>query len=152
MKLLKRYEERLNELLTQKIVIEKEIQWIKELVENLRKEAYKTDRTTEVRVDAETDEFANIETTEAALSVINDAFPKSMHQKEIAREMFRRGWQCDSKTPDQTVATTLWRLMKRKQHNIEKVGRGKFRLLKKLSMESHSSKREETKDNDEIPF
>lgn len=152
MKLLKKYENLLNELETQKTVIEKKIEWVKELIDDLEKEAYKTERKTEVKVEAETDEFSNTDSTKAAFIVLNDAFPKEMHQKEIAREMFRRGWQNDSKTPDQTVAQALYRLINRKQYNVEKVSRGKFRLLKKLSLESHSSKRDETKDDDEIPF
>lgn len=147
MKILKKYEERLDQLVTQKALIEKEIEWVKELLENLRKEAYKTDKLAELRPEPKTAEFANLETAEAALLVLRDAYPGDMHQKEIARELFRRGWKCESKTPDQTVATTLYRLIK-KGLAIEKTGKGTFRLTKPLKDVGRGHK----EDEEEIPF
>lgn len=129
MKLLKKYEDRLSELTTQKTVIEKEIQWVEELIESLKKEAYKTIKATEVRQEAESDEFTNLETMEAAVRILYEAFPKEVHQKDIAREMFRRGWQSKSKTPEYTVGNTLLRLCEKKV--VEKTGRGTFRLKKR---------------------
>lgn len=149
MKLIKRYEERLDELSKQKILIEKEIEWVKELLDTLRKEEHKTGRLAELRPEVETDEFTNSETAEAARLVLQDTFPNEMHQKDIAREMFRRGWRCGSKTPDQTVATALFRLMQRNQ-NIEKTGKGTFRL-KKLPKDMNSKEYEEDS-KEEIPF
>lgn len=132
MKLLKKYEDRLNELKTQKAVIEREILWVEELIESLKKETYKSSKATEIKQEAETDEFQNLDTTKAILTVLNETFPKAMHQKEIAREMFRRGWKCDSMTPEQTVGTALYRLQKK---DVEKVSRGTFRLKQKIESE-----------------
>lgn len=132
MKLLKKYEDRLNELRTQKTVIEREILWVEELIESLKKETYKSAKATEIMQEAETDEFQDVDTAKAILTILEEKFPNAMHQKEIAKEMFRRGWKCDSKTPDQTVGTALYRLQNK---DVEKVGRGTFRLKQKIESE-----------------
>jgi hypothetical protein len=143
MRLLKKYEERLVQLKTQQIVIEKEINWVTEIVENLKKEIYKTSKIPAVKQEAETNEFENKETAEAVLIVLGEAFPNSLHQRDIAREMFRRGWHSDSKTPEQTVGNTLFRLIKKKEP-VERSGRGTFRLKKRLKSDNS--------DEGDIPF
>ena len=115
----------MQELTTQKAIIEREIQWVQELIEGLRRESYKTDKAVEIRTEAETEEFATMETTKAILIVLKEVAPRAIHQREIAKEMFRRGWSCESKTPDQTVGTALYRLLNK---DVERVGRGIFRL------------------------
>ncbi len=142
--LIKKYEDRLKELNTQKVVIEKETEWTTQLLDTLRKELSKTEKIAEIRPEAESNEFRDLEAAEAALIILREVFPNEIHQKELAREMFRRGWQCSSKTPDQSVATALLRL-KESNHSVEKTGRGKFRLVKELKEENHGHKQKESK-------
>jgi len=130
MNLVKRYEERLRGLETKKMLLEKEIECVAELLEDLRKEEYNATRISEIKPKTESNEFANVETAEATKVVLNEALPEDMHQKDIAREMFRRGWSCTSKTPDQTIATALGRLG---DNIIEKTGKGRYRLKRPLN-------------------
>lgn len=151
MNLLKRYESRLNDLKNKKLLIEKEIEWVSDLLENLKKEQYKASRILDIKPEAESDEFKNIETIEAVKIVLNEAFPDDIHQKEIARELFRKGWNCKSKTPDQTVATALWRLSKKLgTKSIEKTGKGKYKLTKPFNNNGEKVVTEITEE--EIPF
>lgn len=151
MNLLKRYESRLNDLKSKKMIIEKEIEWVSDLLDNLKKEEYKASRISDIKPEAESDEFGNLETVEAVKIVLNEAFPEDIHQKEIAKELFRRGWNCKSKTPDQTVATALWRLSKKLgAKRIEKTGKGRYKLTKPFS--NNGEKKIAEMSDEEIPF
>lgn len=137
MNLLQRYEKRLNELKSKKLMIGKEIEWLTAVIDDLKKEAYQASRISEIKPKAETDEFKNLDTTEAAKIVLNEIFPNDMLQKEIAKEMFRRGWSCTSKTPDQTVATALYR---QKDKLFVKTGKGRYRLKEALILPGNEKK------------
>ncbi len=148
MSLLKHYEGHLKDLKNKKMLINKEIEWVTGLVDRLRKEEYKASRISEIRPEAETDEFKNLETAAATKIVLNEVFPDDMSQKDIAKEMFRRGWSCKSKTPDQTVATALYR---QKDKLFVRTGKGRFKLKVKLVFPNTKMTDVEISD-EEIPF
>ncbi len=149
MNLLKRYEKRLNELKNKKSMIGKEIEWLTAVIDDLKKEAYQASRISKIRPKAESDEFKNLDTTEAAKIVLNEIFPNDMLQKDIAKEMFRRGWSCASKTPDQTVATALYR---QKDKFFAKTGKGRYRLKEALILPDNGKMTDVEESDEDIHF